>query len=268
MTYYITLDVKIWDIGEGKTTYHARIMEGFERDEPNREETHGMVRSVRVSVRGRPDVRFATCGPDDRLADPLYNIHKKVQNVITNKASLTDLFHHHPRVIDGRKKVAKRYAPDRLDRTIPTALSSIGQSVSIMVGVTGQAGQAQLSIALLTLILRALMPRFTNSESLLCPTVSSYVPIIASTHSWPSSERLMGDQILVVTLKYRPSLRSIGKSLLIREDRDNDSKINATAEGVVKWLQKAAFSLTEHPDDTPTGDDLKVIKVLLWQAQE
>jgi hypothetical protein len=52
----------------------------------------------------------------------------------------------------------------------------------------------------------------------------------------------------------------IGRSLLISEGRDNDSKIDARAEEAVKWLQKA-FSLAEHLDDTLTvgAVDLKVV---------
>jgi hypothetical protein len=51
----------------------------------------------------------------------------------------------------------------------------------------------------------------------------------------------------------------IGRSLLISEGRDNDSKIDARAEEAVKWLQKA-FSLAEHLDDKLTAGavDLKV----------
>ncbi|KAI9445576.1 hypothetical protein H4582DRAFT_2125818 [Lactarius indigo] len=54
----------------------------------------------------------------------------------------------------------------------------------------------------------------------------------------------------------------IGKSLLISEGREDDSKIDTRAEEAVKWLQKA-FSLAEHLDDTLTAGAVDLKRCIL-----
>ena len=81
----------------------------------------------------------------------------------------------------------------------------------------------------------------TNFTSCPLPEVSPVSPFC-------SQRELLASKVL-----------QIGKSLLISEGRDYDSKIEARAEDAVMWLQKA-FTLAEPLDDTLTAGavDLKV----------